>query len=145
MSPQHIALLIIKKPILTLNNLHTNFKISSTGEKLFLVDKFGFIVDSTKSILLSSDEVYQRFPDSAIQWGKSLFPTPNNRKLWRPKTNTGKWRWVFYDIYGGFGDYKYNMFHHMEDRYPDHSTTKLFKKLIKNNQFKSKFINSVCL
>ena len=36
----------------------------------------------------------------------------NNIKLWRPKSDEGRWRWQFFDIDAGFRDPEYNMFEH---------------------------------
>ncbi len=45
-----------------LDELHTNFKISSSGEELFLSNNFGVLVDSTAPIELNSNESYGRIP-----------------------------------------------------------------------------------
>ncbi len=70
----------------------------------------------------------------------------NNMKFWRKK-NTGKWRWVFFDLDAGFGNFKRNMLVHNtnEDESviwpnPPYSTL-LFRSLIQNEKFKSRFIH----
>lgn len=71
----------------------------------------------------------------------------NNVKLWRPQTPDGKWRWFFYDLDAGFGDYTYNMFVHatMNDDqivWPNPpASTFLFRNLLKNDRFVDQFIN----
>ncbi len=72
---------------------------------------------------------------------------PGNNNVWWRKKNTGKWRWILYDLDGGFGDFKRNMFVHNtnEDESvkwpnPPHSTL-LFRRLIENENFKTRFIN----
>ncbi len=70
----------------------------------------------------------------------------NNMKLWR-KLPDGKWRWVFYDIDGGFGDEDYNMLLHATANdssisWPNSpSSTFLFRSLLQNESFKSEFIS----
>ena len=71
----------------------------------------------------------------------------NNMELWKEKNATGKWRWIFYDIDGGFHNHKYNMFEHMaaNDSTISHpnspSSTFLYRHLMKNQNFKNQFIN----
>ncbi len=70
----------------------------------------------------------------------------NNVKIWRPQTETGKWRWIFFDLDAAFGDYSKNMFEHAsaDDEnidWPNPSTsTFLFRNLLLNKEFKSRFI-----
>jgi CotH kinase protein/Chitobiase/beta-hexosaminidase C-terminal domain/Secretion system C-terminal sorting domain/Lamin Tail Domain len=74
----------------------------------------------------------------------------NNLKYWQPKKEGGKWRWILYDMDFGFGLYGTG---------PDHNTltfalepsgpgwpnppwsTLLFRKLVTNDEFTSKFID----
>ena len=69
----------------------------------------------------------------------------NNMKLWRPQTDDGKWRWIFYDLDAGLRDYEYNMFNHCTQNDPNitwpnsPSSTFLFRNLLKNSVFKMKF------
>ncbi|MCD4745769.1 MAG: CotH kinase family protein, partial [Bacteroidales bacterium] len=71
----------------------------------------------------------------------------NNMKLWRPQTLNGKWRWIFYDIDAGFGNYNYNMFIHSTKNdsnitWPNSpSSTFLFRNLLKNNSFVNLFVD----
>ncbi len=72
---------------------------------------------------------------------------PGNNSVWWRKKNTGKWRWVLFDMDGCFGNFKRNMFIHntniddsVEWPNPPHSTL-LFRSLIQNEKFKSRFIN----
>jgi len=67
----------------------------------------------------------------------------NNVLCWRPRTDEGKWRWVFFDVEGGFGlysdeDYLNNMFDYKGDNYLHHD--RLFTKLLSNPGFKANFI-----
>lgn len=70
----------------------------------------------------------------------------NNIKYWRPNKPGGKWRWMFFDIDGGFRDYNYNMLIHNtsddpEIKWPNNSrSTLLFRALIGNEIFQDKFI-----
>ncbi len=59
------------------NELHTNFKISTEGEKLYLSDNFGTIIDQTVAIELSSDLAFARIPDGSTNWVIIHTPTPN--------------------------------------------------------------------
>lgn len=43
--------------------LHTNFKISASGEELYLSNSLGTIIDQTNSINLAEDQSYGRIPD----------------------------------------------------------------------------------
>ncbi|MDA3891110.1 MAG: CotH kinase family protein [Salinivirgaceae bacterium] len=71
----------------------------------------------------------------------------NNIKLWKPQTNKGKWRWIFYDLDAGFGDFNYNMLNHSTKNNEDviwpnsPKSTLLFRKLLNNKEFEDKFIS----
>jgi hypothetical protein len=72
------------------------------------------------------------------------FDWPNNNvRLWRPKTETGKWRWFFFDCdacmikYSSVQLYEYTS---AEDD-PDNLSTILLRNLLKNSDFRSKFIS----
>lgn len=67
----------------------------------------------------------------------------NNVLCWRPRTADGKWRWVFYDVEGGFGlyhenDYTNNLFGFDEDNFLKHAF--LFRRLLMNPWIKNNFI-----
>ena len=70
----------------------------------------------------------------------------SNIKFWRSDEFDGLWRWIFFDIDFGYGDYNYNMLEHCtleggtEWPNPDWSTF-LFRNLLKNETFKTLFIN----
>jgi hypothetical protein len=64
---------------------HTNFKISSGGETLFLSNPGGILVDSVDLPALPSDVSYGRQPDGGVNWFYFLTPTPgsvNDRTAW---------------------------------------------------------------
>ncbi len=61
---------------LTFPRLHTNFKISSDGEELFLTDNNAQIIDSLTVPPLVSDISYGRNPDSLSNWLYYNNPTP---------------------------------------------------------------------
>ena len=74
----------------------------------------------------------------------------NNNGWWRPKTATGKWRWIIYDVDGGFGAwgqaYDTNMLRLATDslgpEWPNPPwSTLILRNLLKNNGFKQRFIN----
>ena len=70
----------------------------------------------------------------------------NNMKLWRPQTENGRWRWIFYDLDAGLKNINYNMFVHCTNTdesiswpNPPHSTF-LFRNLLLNSEFVNKFV-----
>ena len=83
----------------------------------------------------------------------------NNIKFWRPKTETGRWRWLLYDTEWGFGinaygsggnahAYTYNTlaFAISPTQTPNHHgnppwSTYLLRSLLQNEEFKYRFIN----
>ncbi len=75
----------------------------------------------------------------------------NNIKYWRPRTDTGKWRWIMYDTDFGFG--MYNSYAYQNNTLsfalqsygydwpnPDWSTL-LLRSMLKNIEFRNQFIN----
>ena len=54
---------------------HTNFKLSSSGESLFLFDA-GTLVDETTFGILGSDVSWGRYPDGSENWKHLGTPTP---------------------------------------------------------------------
>ena len=76
----HSYLLIFasQKNRLDTSELHTNFKISSNGEKLYLLNDLGTRIDQTVSVNLSDDESYGRVPDGDPNWIVISNPTPNS-------------------------------------------------------------------
>jgi hypothetical protein len=57
--------------------LHTNFKISSSGEELFLSNNSGVIIDEISSVSLSDNESYCRTPDGSTTWIVTGISSPN--------------------------------------------------------------------
>ena len=76
----HSYLLVFasQKNRLDTNELHSNFKISSSGEELYLLNNLGTIIDQTNPVNLSDDESYGRVPDGDTNWIVINTPTPNN-------------------------------------------------------------------
>jgi hypothetical protein len=66
-----------KKNSNTGGELHTNFKIKSEGESLYLSDATGRIIDQTPSVGLPDDQSYGRVPDGGMHWIKMIYPTPD--------------------------------------------------------------------
>ncbi len=70
----------------------------------------------------------------------------NNIDMWRPLPN-GKWRWILYDVDGGYSDFEYNMFEHMNTNDPSiihpnsPTSTFMFRNLIRNQEFTDQFID----
>ena len=77
-----------------------------------------------------------------------------NIRFWRPHRPSGKWRWILYDTDFGFGlnsakAYQFNTLAFMTDAnggaWPNPSwSTFLLRNLLKNNNFKNKFITRFC-
>jgi len=70
----------------------------------------------------------------------------NNVKCWRPKTDTGRWKWMLYDTDYGFhcGHFEswWNTFDEMRNQdNKDTGTTLLFFKLMDNENCRKYFIN----
>ena len=65
------------KETINQNELHTNFKIKSSGERLILADDLGVIMDQIPSISLSEDVSYGRFPNGSAAFFFFDLPTPN--------------------------------------------------------------------
>ncbi len=83
----------------------------------------------------------------------------NNIKYWRPRTETGKWRWLLYDTDWGFGvnaydrggnqyvyDYNTLKYATSPQQTPNHHAnppwaTLLLRTLLENEEFKNDFIN----
>lgn len=71
-----------------------------------------------------------------------------NTKLWRPRTGTGRWRWILFDTDFGFGIYtsyhKDMMKHCTAENGPNWPnppwSTFLFRKMVENPQFNAEFI-----
>ncbi|MEE9429690.1 MAG: CotH kinase family protein [Melioribacteraceae bacterium] len=68
----------------SLENLHTNFKISSSGETIYLSDAQLNIIDEFKVDELNTDISFGRKPDGAEELFFFLEPTPN-----KPNTTDG--------------------------------------------------------
>lgn len=58
------------------SQLHTNFKISSNGETLFLTNTTGGLVSGSPSVALNEDVSYGRKPDGTGAWLYFDAPTP---------------------------------------------------------------------
>lgn len=84
---QHGYLLVFasNKNILDTTELHTNFKISASGEELYLSNNLGVLINQTNSINLSSDESYARTIDGGPTWIVTNTPTPDSSNIF----NTG--------------------------------------------------------
>src|SRR5690606_36359099 len=80
--------------------------------------------------------------------GNTDWPTVSNLKVWKPKSNEYKWRWILFDLDAGFDVFYpyYNMFNHLNQS--EHSnwpnskeSTYLFRQFFKNTNFFSNFEN----
>jgi len=66
-----------KDSIFNNEEFHTNFKISSSGEKLYLFNPQGFIVDQIGKAELERNQSFGRFPDGSSDFVIMDLPTPN--------------------------------------------------------------------
>jgi len=93
-------------------------------------------------------ENYITYQISQMFFANADWPA-NNVKLWKQKSEDGKWRWIFYDLDGGIGDYTKNMFLHCTNvdenvYWPNSpSSTFLFRNFLKNSDFITRFIVQV--
>lgn len=78
--PGHSFLIIFvsNKDRLDINDLHTNFKISSSGEPLFLSNELGQIIDQIQPIELAENKSYGRSPDGSNNLFQLVFSTPGS-------------------------------------------------------------------
>ncbi|MFT4875929.1 MAG: hypothetical protein ACI8S2_000660 [Bacteroidia bacterium] len=68
----------------------------------------------------------------------------NNMKCWRERREGAKWRWIFFDADGALENITFNGFAHSTDSisvgWPTNPRATLFlRKLLKNNEFKTKY------
>lgn len=74
------------------------------------------------------------------------WPT-NNIKIWNSQKEDIKWKWIFYDIDGGYGDMTYNMVTHLSNtdsnvEWPNSpESTLLYRKLIENQKFRESLLS----
>jgi hypothetical protein len=85
---------------LVTGNLHTNFKLGSEGEGLYLLDATSTFVDSIKPAILPANISYGRKPDGSNQWYYFENPTPGeiNSTIGVTAVNTDT---VFFSMQGG--------------------------------------------
>jgi len=57
--------------------LHTNFRISSGGEDLYLTSPSGVLINHINTIELDTDVSFARIPDASNNWYTSILPTPS--------------------------------------------------------------------
>ncbi|MEN8155526.1 MAG: CotH kinase family protein [Bacteroidota bacterium] len=72
--------LTLGNPYIVVMNVypHTNFKIASEGEAIYLSDGAGLIIDSISMISLPPDRSYGRLPSDQTQFGYFDQPTPGS-------------------------------------------------------------------
>jgi hypothetical protein len=70
------------KNIVDSTELHTNCKINSDGERLFLSNNSGVLIDQIESVNLSEDESYGRVIDGDNYKSILSIPSPNQSKEW---------------------------------------------------------------
>jgi len=65
----------------------------------------------------------------------------HNNKLWRPKTQNGKWRWFLYDMDKVFSNSNNNLLKQLVSEKDIDPAILLFRNLLKNKEFKNQFID----
>lgn len=75
-----------------------------------------------------------------IYFGKTDWPV-QNEAFWRSKTEDGRWKWIQYDMDMCLSSLNYNMIDHVINGGTNHEPHPILVHLIKNQQFKIKFIN----
>ena len=65
------------KDLIINSEIHTNFKLSSTGEFLYLSNESGIVIDSIHAVHLGEDESYGRLPDGSSNLTHLDFFSPN--------------------------------------------------------------------
>ena len=70
-----------KNRAVTGENLHTNFKITSTGESLFLINNSGNIIDTRSAVYIPADISFGRKPDGAASWFYFESPTSGSANI----------------------------------------------------------------
>ncbi len=84
--------------------LHTNFKISSSGESIYLTNSEGILIDNASAIELTENQSYGRTSDGGVNWivyshgtpgGSNLSGIKQAIPLKQPQTN---YKAGFYDL-----------------------------------------------
>lgn len=131
-----------------------NYNLVFAGDNLHYINLLDFIAENSLSdnhnyeYICSQIDIdnYIDYQIAELFFANYDWPA-NNMKLWRPKTKTGRWRWIFYDIDAGFSDYDYNMLEHATRNdnnisWPNSpQSTLLFRSLLENSNFKQQFID----
>ncbi len=134
--------------------ISNNYLSDNTGATTHYINLLNFIEYNDLSIeknyeYLNTQMEMDNYIDYQISemFFKNYDWPSNNMKFWRPNAADGRWRWIFCDLDGGFGNYDYNMFSHttLDDEdviWPNSpSGTFLFRNLLKSSIFKSQFIS----
>lgn len=73
---KHLLIYASGKDFMDGDQIHSNFKIKSEGEELYLSNPKGELIDSFPPILLNNNEAFGRFPDGGSNKGILLSATP---------------------------------------------------------------------
>ena len=132
-----------------------NNMIVIEGDKDHYQNMINFIETNNLSIQENYDSVkkwmdipnYIDYQIAQIYFANNDWPA-NNLKYWRPRTTEGKWRWMLFDVDGGFGlnvNYDFNSIEYAtaEDSKLWNNTpwsTFLLRNLLKNEEFANQFL-----
>lgn len=106
-----------KEDVDSSEELHANFKISASGESIFLSNEFGENVDVVHLPILQSNTSYARFPDGSGDWKVTGTSTPNSSNVY-----TFNFTEVEFSHLGGFYTNPINL----ELTYPDEDVIILY-------------------
>jgi len=120
---------------------HYNAMLQTVGQPSFDFNYVKTLIDVDNYIDYQLSQIYIDNTD----W------PGNNIKYWRPRTETGKWRWIMYDTDFGFGMYNATAYYNNTLAFALQATgsvwpnpewsTFLFRNLLKNIEFRNLFIN----
>lgn len=116
-------------------------------EVLDFIDNHDLADDFNYEYVKSKLDISNYIDYSVAQMFLANYDWPgNNIKLWNHRDNSGKWRWIFYDLDAAFNNPLYNMLEHCTLNDPDvkwpnsEVSTFLFRNLLKNEGFTNRFL-----
>ncbi len=72
----HLLVLASGKDLIVETEIHTNFKLKSSGEKIYLSNADGELIDEILPVPLKKNQSYGRFVDNDERWVIQSTPTP---------------------------------------------------------------------
>lgn len=123
-----------------------NYRIVKSGDKKHYLAMMDFLNNNS----LASPEEYMHFKtlvdvEECLNYficgiyaghGDWIYNGPNNLRLWRPRSEDGRWRWLLYDTDGSFHSSSGNGI----ARAMEYST--ILRKLLENEEARDYFVNT---